>query len=61
MGLEGLVSKRKAAWYLSGRSRDWVKAMKSEAPGSSAVGRRGLGTIIGVKPVTMAHIRSNGP
>jgi bifunctional non-homologous end joining protein LigD len=32
MGLEGIVSKRKASWYQSGRSRDWVKAKNPNAP-----------------------------
>ena len=32
MGLEGIVSKRKASWYSSGRSRDWVKAKNPRAP-----------------------------
>jgi hypothetical protein len=32
MGLEGIVSKRKASWYQSGRSRDWVKAKNPKAP-----------------------------
>jgi bifunctional non-homologous end joining protein LigD len=32
MGLEGIVSKRKASWYQSGRSRDWVKAKNPHAP-----------------------------
>jgi hypothetical protein len=32
MGLEGIVSKRKASWYQSGRSRDWVKAKNPRAP-----------------------------
>jgi bifunctional non-homologous end joining protein LigD len=32
MGLEGIVSKRKASWYSSGRSRDWVKAKNPKAP-----------------------------
>jgi bifunctional non-homologous end joining protein LigD len=32
MGLEGIVSKRKASWYSSGRSRDWLKAKNPKAP-----------------------------
>jgi bifunctional non-homologous end joining protein LigD len=32
MGLEGIVSKRRASWYSSGRSRDWVKAKNPRAP-----------------------------
>lgn len=32
MGLEGIVSKRKASWYQSGRSWDWVKAKNPKAP-----------------------------
>jgi ATP-dependent DNA ligase len=32
MGLEGIVSKRKASWYQSGRSRYWVKAKNPKAP-----------------------------
>jgi bifunctional non-homologous end joining protein LigD len=32
LGLEGIVSKRKASWYQSGRSRDWVKAKNPKAP-----------------------------
>jgi ATP-dependent DNA ligase len=30
--LERIVSKRKASWYQSGRSRDWVKAKNPKAP-----------------------------
>jgi ATP-dependent DNA ligase len=32
LGLEGIVSKRKASWYQSGRSRDWVKLKNPKAP-----------------------------
>jgi ATP-dependent DNA ligase len=62
LGLEGIVSKRKASWYHSGRSRDWVKAKKPRGAGSDAIGRRELGAIMVVKrqqetfqPVTTGH------
>ena len=32
MGLEGIVSKRKASCYQSGRSRDWLKSKNPQAP-----------------------------
>jgi bifunctional non-homologous end joining protein LigD len=32
MGLEGIVSKRKASWYQSGRTRDWLKSKNPQAP-----------------------------
>jgi ATP-dependent DNA ligase len=32
LGLEGIVSKRKASTYRSGRSSDWLKMKNSDAP-----------------------------
>jgi ATP-dependent DNA ligase len=32
MGLEGIVSKRKASWYQSGRTRDWLKSKNLKPP-----------------------------
>jgi ATP-dependent DNA ligase len=32
MGLEGIVSKRKASAYRSGRSPDWLKMKNANAP-----------------------------
>ena len=67
MGLEGIVSKRKASWYQSGRTRDWLKSKNPLAPAVTRLRRRGLGTIMVVKgkqetfaPVTLGHIRSHG-
>jgi hypothetical protein len=52
MGLEGIVSKRKASSYRSGRSTDWVKSKK---PACAAVQREGKKTdAAGAAPVQSA-------
>jgi bifunctional non-homologous end joining protein LigD len=43
MGLEGIVSKRKASWYQSGRSREWVKAKNPKAPAVQRLAEEDLG------------------
>src|SRR5499433_2993728 len=43
MGLEGIVSKRKASPYRSGRSPDWLKMKNATAPGREARRGGGLG------------------
>jgi ATP-dependent DNA ligase len=43
MGLEGIVSKRKASWYQSGRSRDWVKAKNPKAPAATRLAEEDWG------------------
>src|SRR5262249_36443917 len=42
LGLEGIVSKRRGMAYESGRSRRWLKTVKSERSGQAAAARGGL-------------------
>jgi hypothetical protein len=55
MGPEGIVSKRLGSRYRSGRSPDWLKFKKPDAPAVRRDGGRGLGEVVTIK----SHFKHN--
>jgi bifunctional non-homologous end joining protein LigD len=58
LGFEGIVSKRKASWYQSGRSRDWVKLKNPKAPAVTRLAEEDWSLPKGVKHFRLFHLAS---